>query len=50
MQYIQMDNNIADYLMKPVLQQLLMYTQQHLGMANLDSSYHSVDEGDSKNT
>ncbi|CCF52174.1 hypothetical protein NDA10_006772 [Ustilago hordei] len=49
MQYIQTDDNITDYLTKLVSQQLLKCTRQHLGMANLDSSHHSVCEEESKN-
>ena len=44
------DNNDADYLTKLVSQHLLTCTRQHLGMANLQPSQHSVGKEDSKIT
>ena len=50
LRYMKTEHNAADYLTKPVSQHLLTHTQQRLGMANLQPSYHSVGEGDSKIT
>ncbi|SPC64632.1 uncharacterized protein UHOD_11970 [Ustilago sp. UG-2017b] len=47
MEYIKTDNNVADFLTKPVSQHLLTHTRQHLGMTNVAPLICSVGEGES---
>ncbi|SAM61279.1 uncharacterized protein UBRO_20411 [Ustilago bromivora] len=47
MEYVKTNDNVADFLTKPVSQHLLTWTQQHLGMANVAPLVHSVGEGES---